>query len=445
MFARMNTDPHKFVGYLHPEFPSPTFIIPVFKNLETDETFFQAVSDNNQISYFRPTNRPIVNFAGPDSLIRVGEEALYGVISHKKGVFLATYNDFMDHLRLLMTEDEFAQHPAFGLSVAKMLKDSQKAEQFTKAIFHGTFKRSEESRKFFLENNIVRDNLIENIDPVFRDIVRKMRIDIVGQKISVDLPKETPEALRKDIGQRVSNRVKEYTKSDQVELSFDDFDTTLEIRRKITEIRNGYFNIDARTVDAASSIPLLYNRDANVLIPEAAQQYYSLRHAKSVISRKYLPEITFTKPLSQPTVNKILGLNPVSMSSAMLFRIWKFGDPSRWNLSSDLRLHVCLFRLGDLQINKINGSSQARECLASGRSVVDRFTFPISFLMFFVDRGILSHADLRELQITPYAIFSPEIFTWKFRREWIDYAVTDFTNIRQSTVDSLFQQLVLSS
>lgn len=441
MFAQPDSDPHKFVGYLCPEFPKPTFIIPVFKNLETDLFVFQVVSDNNKISNFRPINAQIIDFPGTNTLIRVGDEALYGMLSHKKGVYIGNHNAFNDHLRSLLNEDEFSQYPAFGLSVAKMLNDNHKAEQFMKSVFNSTFQRSEGSKKFFLENNIIRDNLVDNIDSAYRDIVRKMRIDIVGQKIFVDLPKETPEALRKDIGQRVSNRVKEYTRADQVELSFDEFDATLEIRKKITEIRNGYFRVDARTVDSSKSIPWLYNRDGNVLIPEAAQLYYNPRDAKSVISRKYLPEIPFTKPLSKPTVNKILGLNPVSMSSAMLFRIWKFGDALRWNSSSDLRLHVCLFKLEESLVDKINGSPQGRDWLNSGQTILSRCALPISLVMFFVDKGMINHEDLSQLRLTSFAVFRPEIFTWKFRKEWIEYAVKDFRKIKQSTVDNFFDHL----
>lgn len=105
-------------------------------------------------------------------------------------------------------------------------------------------------KKYFLENDVVREALYKRIPVDRHHIVSRTSISIIGNKINVTLPLSAAESDKRELGQQVATIFRDFTKSNSVDLSFEE--PTFELERlnlDAINIRSGRFRYNTDIFD----------------------------------------------------------------------------------------------------------------------------------------------------------------------------------------------------
>ncbi|MGU3464251.1 hypothetical protein ACLBXO_05305 [Methylobacterium sp. C33D] len=414
----------RLIGYLDGGMDSPTFVMPVFIDLDTDQHVIQVTGPDDKIVGFEPISTGYQTIATSGQVIRrVGDDALYSIRVDGRPILFQDRANFDATMLTYLDSGLFDKFPAFGLTVAKMLNSRDKVGDFKHQLFNEISDSALKTKKYFLENNIIREELESIMPSDYRSIVRKMKIDIQKSRILISVPDNTDGQARQELGKKVTDLYRKFTKSTSVDLSFDHSARQLdEIAAELTTIKSGKFEFDPEMFDLPNHWQNISMRESLIVVPEAARYYYRVRrNASWAVSHLTSTKLPF-EPLSMPTARKIVELETVSTISAMLFRVWTFGDVYEARLSSQFKLHVCCYHI-KIEMFDTTAAAAVREFLFSSQGAygVD-FLMPISMVTFMVNHEIIKKSDALEIfEFRRSGRFVPYFIIKTVREKWLDY------------------------
>ncbi len=248
-------------------------------------------------------------------------------------------------LQQLLGSGAFESVPAFGLSVAKILKDTFQGERLLHRIFDELPDNTVKSKKYFLENDVVREALYKRIPVDRHHIVSRTSISIIGNKINVTLPLSAAESDKRELGQQVATIFRDFTKSNSVDLSFEE--PTFELERlnlDAINIRSGRFRYNTDIFDMSGCAKKINFRESVAIVPQAAITYYNTPLSKTASANALVSHNLPKNFVSETTARKIVECTPVSVISAILFRLWLFANTKSALSSDSFKIHICCWR-----------------------------------------------------------------------------------------------------
>ncbi|MBP1182185.1 hypothetical protein [Methylobacterium sp. PvR107] len=333
--------PKKLIGYLEIDIDPPTFLIPVFQDLDSDALLIQVAGINDEIISFDKAPPIIRKIVYPEIVIRrIGDPVLFGIFAGGSAPFFGNKEALKIKMKEHLDVGELEMTPAFASSVAKYVEDKNEVTRLKMKIFAETPANLVATRKFFLENNIIREDLYEAFPQDQHEIIAMTRISISGQQISIKIPETASQQIRRALGSRVSETFKKFTSLDSVSVSFEE-DAHVE-SQIIQSIKAGQFDFDPAILDHPECRSYIYFKSSMILIPEAAERHLSYGLSQQNALDELLDPSIGIKAISFSTARRIVGAESVSLVSAMLFRYMIFGSLMDATHNTRFRLHAAI-------------------------------------------------------------------------------------------------------